>query len=77
MKSTKIPKEPTSSQSFVRSLAECARGRAWMAIDDILEDDVIPLFNGLELVKFRVENDGGGRAPNGQPLNASVTFNIR
>ncbi|XP_016838800.1 uncharacterized protein LOC107980819 [Nasonia vitripennis] len=51
--------------AFVESLADCARKRALMAIDDILEDDVIPLVSGFELVKFRPE------------ANATVTFNVR
>lgn len=53
----------------IRELGECARSRAWRGIDDILEDDVIPVVEGLELVRNRL----GERARSG---NESATHGV-
>ena len=44
---------PVKKESgFVSALSECARIRTLLAIDVILDEDVIPIYDGLELVKY-------------------------
>lgn len=70
VKSAKVERDLTPSVGFVRALSNCARRRALLAIDDLLQDDVIPIVEGLEFVKYRYAVDD-------KVDNNTVTFNIR
>ncbi|KAJ8675462.1 hypothetical protein QAD02_011248 [Eretmocerus hayati] len=72
VRSVRIGKDvkQTPSFRFVNSLAECARGRALKAIDDLLRDDVIPIFDGLDFVRYH------GKFRSARSENFSVTFDI-
>ena len=47
------PNAPGESKDFVDILRNCMQRRALIAMDALLDDDVIPVVEGIDLIRFK------------------------
>lgn len=55
--SPKSSKESGVARDFVDILRNCMQRRALIAMDALLADDIIPVVDGIDLVRFRKKNN--------------------
>ena len=60
------PLRGTANLGLANALADCARSRTLLVIDQILDDDVVPIVEGLRLVKFANSSGTNGNNSNNE-----------